>query len=159
MRLVTVGAYGFTERSFFDALGGAGVDVFCDLRQRRGMRGRAYSFANSAALQSRLSERGIRYVYLKELAPTKEVRRAQKEADARVGQTKSQRAALAPEFVEAYERVVLSQTASSEVLTHIGNANVVALFCVERPPNACHRSLVARWLAGITGAEVVDLLP
>lgn len=51
IRLVTIGVYGSTERKFFDALVRAKVDVFCDIRLRRGMRGATYSFANSSLLQ------------------------------------------------------------------------------------------------------------
>jgi hypothetical protein len=36
---------------------------------------------------------------------------------------------------------------------------VAALFCVEREPDACHRSLLAERLAADLGVEVVHLLP
>ncbi len=48
MRIVTIGGYGFTEDAFINALKGAGVDAFVDIRQRRGMRGSKYAFLNSA---------------------------------------------------------------------------------------------------------------
>ena len=59
MKLITIGVYGFDEESFFQALLAAGVDVFCDIRQRRGVRGATYAFANSQRLQRRLAELGI----------------------------------------------------------------------------------------------------
>ena len=47
---VTIGVYGFDESSFFQTLQNAGVDTFCDLRARRGVRGAAYAFANGERL-------------------------------------------------------------------------------------------------------------
>ena len=42
-RIVTVGVYGFNEATFFAALRATGVDTFCDIRLRRGVRGREYA--------------------------------------------------------------------------------------------------------------------
>ena len=81
IKIVTIGVYGFDESSFFDALCKAEVDTFCDIRSRRGVRGATYAFANSARLQARLSELGIRYLYRKDLGPTKTVRDKQAAAD------------------------------------------------------------------------------
>ena len=57
------------------------LDTFCDIRQRRGVRGATYAFANSQRLQVRLAELGIRYLHRKDLAPTKAMREVQAEAD------------------------------------------------------------------------------
>lgn len=62
LKIVTIGAYGFLEEAFFGALQAAGVDTFCDIRARRGIRGSLYTFANSTVLQRRLGELGIRYI-------------------------------------------------------------------------------------------------
>ena len=56
MKFVTIGVYGSDEATFFEALQRAGVDTFCDIRWRRGVRGAKYAFANSARLQKRLAE-------------------------------------------------------------------------------------------------------
>ncbi|MFN2179799.1 MAG: hypothetical protein ACK2UV_09955, partial [Candidatus Promineifilaceae bacterium] len=56
--IVTIGVYGFDETTFFQALKDAGVDTFCDIRRRRGVRGSRYAFANSKRLQKRLAELG-----------------------------------------------------------------------------------------------------
>ena len=74
IKIITIGVYGFDESSFFEALRKAAVDTFCDIRSRRGVRGRTYAFANSQRLQARLAELGIRYIYRKDLGPTKTVR-------------------------------------------------------------------------------------
>jgi uncharacterized protein (DUF488 family) len=154
-RVVTIGVYGFSEERFFGALRQAGVDTFCDIRARRGLRGGLYAFANSARLQKRLGEMGIRYLHLKELAPSAEVREAQDKADKASQVGKRKREALSPVFVEAYRRERLAGYDSREFLERVGpDARVVALFCVEGQPQACHRSLVAEKLAEELGVEV-----
>ncbi len=47
-RIVTLGVYGRSEAEFFATLQHAQVDLFCDIRRRRGVRGRDYAFANSS---------------------------------------------------------------------------------------------------------------
>ena len=154
-RVITIGVYGFSEEGFFGALRGAGVDTFCDIRARRGLRGGLYAFANSARLQKRLAEIGIRYLHLKELAPSAEVREAQDKADKASRVAKRKRAALSPVFIEAYKRERLLGYDSPAFLERVGpEARVVALFCVEGQPEACHRSLVAEKLAEELGLEV-----
>src|SRR5712692_9291603 len=81
MKFVTIGVYGFSEAGFFDALQNAGVETFCDIRWRRGVRGAEYAFANSARLQKKLGELGIRYLHCRELAPTPALRRRQAQVD------------------------------------------------------------------------------
>ena len=79
-RIVTIGVYGFTEAAFFQALLDAGVDSFCDVRARRGVRGSRYAFSNSRRLQARLADLGIEYHHFPNLAPTAEIREIQKTA-------------------------------------------------------------------------------
>lgn len=111
--LFTIGAFGYDEASFFRALQNAGIDTFCDVRQRRGVRGAMYAFVNSQRLQARLAELGIRYVHVKALAPTSAVREAQKRADKGAGMAKRERTALSPAFVTAYEHECLADSPSS----------------------------------------------
>jgi uncharacterized protein (DUF488 family) len=80
-KIITIGVYGSTEQDFFQALVDAGVDTFWDIRQRRGMRGSKYAFVNSSRLQAKLRELGIRYLHVKELAPSKQNREVQRVAD------------------------------------------------------------------------------
>jgi uncharacterized protein (DUF488 family) len=72
--MVTIGVYGFTAETFIEKLAGEGVGLVLDLRQRRGVRGPDYSWANSARLQRALAAAGIGYRHVKELAPTTELR-------------------------------------------------------------------------------------
>ena len=88
MKFITIGVYGFSEAAFFKALQQAGVDTFCDIRWRRGVRGAEYAFANRARLQQRLAELGIRYLHFRDLAPTPALRQRQAEADKAAGTTK-----------------------------------------------------------------------
>lgn len=160
IKIVTVGVYGFTEEAFFGALRAAKVDVFCDIRQRRGLRGSTYAFANSRRLQERLAEMGIRYLHRKDLAPTKALRQRQKTADEAKGVAKRKRTTLSPAFVDAFQEEVLAAFEPASLLAELEeDARVVALFCVEREPTACHRLLVAEKLQEESGLEVEHIVP
>lgn len=157
---ITIGAYGCDAERFFAALAAAGVDTFCDVRARRGVRGREYAFANSQRLQVRLAELGIRYLHRPDLAPSSETRAAQHAADAAEHTAKRQRGILGPAFVDAYRRERLAGFDSAAFLADLGpEARVVALFCVEREPAACHRGLLADRLARDLDVAVRHLLP
>lgn len=158
--LVTIGVYGWTEAAFFAALQQAGVDTFIDIRRRRGVRGADYAFANSQRLQARLAELGIRYVHRLDLAPSRETRSQQDAVDKTSKTAKRQRAVLDLAFAAAYRRERLDSFDSRQFLDDLGpHARVVALFCVERAPAACHRSLVATRLQSDLGVKVRHLLP
>jgi uncharacterized protein (DUF488 family) len=160
IKIVTIGVFGFSEEAFFDALQTARVDTFCDIRQRRGVRGAPYAFCNSQRLQTRLAELGIRYLHRKDLAPTTAVRQIQYDADKANNVAKRQRATLGQAFIDAYQETVLADFEAQSLLDDLEiGAQVVALFCVEREPGACHRSLVADKLQEELGLEVEDILP
>jgi len=155
MILVTLGVYGFSETAFFAALQEAGVDTFCDIRWRRGVRGADYAFANSARLQKRLAELSIRYLHVRELAPSPALRQRQTEADKAAGIAKRQRAVLGEAFVTGYREEQLSDFDSRKFIELLGpEARTVALLCVEREPAACHRSLLAERLQQDLGTEI-----
>lgn len=157
IEICTTGGYGHTALGFFDPLTAAGVDVLVDVRQRRGMRGRQYSFLNSRALQEELQNRGIAYLHLKMLAPPPTLRALQKANDHLGGVSKRERTDLSPHFVSAYESGVLASVDAKEILSHIAQFQRPCFFCVEQNPNACHRSLVADWLARLTGTATRHL--
>ena len=160
IKIVTIGVYGFDESSFFDALCKAEVDTFCDIRSRRGVRGATYAYANSVRLQARLSELGIRYIYRKDLGPPKTVRDKQAAADKASKTAKRKRTTLGEAFIEAYHTECLAEFEPQSLLDALeSDAKVVALFCVETAPEACHRSLVAAKLATTLDVEVEDILP
>ena len=156
--MVTIGAFGWDESAFFDALVEARLGLFCDIRRRRGVRGSEYAFVNSARLQARLEELGIPYVHRLDLAPSAEVRRVQAEVDAREGIAKRARSRLGDAFVTAYSTEHLAGFDARAFLDETTSNGPVCLFCVEREPAACHRSLVAAHLAA-AGATVEHLVP
>lgn len=159
-KIITIGVYGFDENSFFDALCKAKVDTFCDIRSRRGVRGSTYAFANSLRLQERLAELGIRYLYRKDLAPTQGVRDRQAAADKATKTAKRKRTTLGEAFITAYRTECLAAFDPDSLLEDLEeDAQVVALFCVEKAPEACHRSLVAETLAKELKLEVENILP
>jgi uncharacterized protein (DUF488 family) len=127
-----------------------------DVRQRRGVRGTEYAWANAVRLQAALAEAGMGYRHHKELAPTTELRQVQYREDERLGVGKRSRVELAPEYVHRYTTEILD----GADLTGLVPAGVSsALLCVEWDPEACHRSLVAGRLALEYGMSVVHLRP
>ena len=159
-KIVTIGVYGFDKESFFEALLDARVDTFCDIRMRRGMRGSAYAFVNSTSLQRQLGEMGIRYVHIKDLAPNQEIRAKQKQEDEKLGVAKRTRKGLGQTFIQAYEQECLASFDSGEFIKELGqDARVIGLFCVEREPEACHRSLAAKKLSRDLELEVEHITP
>jgi uncharacterized protein (DUF488 family) len=160
IELFTIGVYGSTPDRFFETLESARIDTFCDLRARRGVRGREYSFANANRLQEELAARGIAYRHLLSLAPSEEIRQAQWAADEETHTPKRLRTKLAPAFAEAYQAKVLDSLDPAWFLEQMGpDARRIVLFCVEREPTACHRSLLANNLRDRLGVPVTHLLP
>jgi uncharacterized protein (DUF488 family) len=158
-RVVTIGVYDWDLSSFLDALAGADVRVLIDVRQRRGVRGPKYAWANAARLQAALAEAGIAYRHRKELAPTTELRHVQYAEDARRGEGKRSRTVLAPEYVTRYTHEILDLVPLEPVVAELPSDGAGALFCVERDPEACHRSIIAERLAAEHGVDVRHLRP
>lgn len=149
MEFFTIGVYNSTETDFFQKLVSNNIDTFCDIRQRRGVRGSKYAFVNSKRLQAKLEELEIKYGHIKDLAPSKETRELQKKADLERGQKKRQRDELGEIFKSEYIKRTLNKFDFElffENLDNIG-AKKIVLFCVEEKPQACHRSLVTNRLA------------
>ena len=148
MEFYTIGVYNTTEEEFFNKLTENKIDTFCDIRQRRGVRGSKYAYVNSNQLQQKLNELDIKYGHVLNLAPTQEIRDLQKEDDAQKGELKRERQKLGQVFVIEYINKVLTNfdfESFIEKLDQVG-ANRVVLFCVEEHPEACHRSIVANRL-------------
>ena len=156
----TIGVYGYDEGAFFGALRTAQIDLFIDIRMRRGLRGSRYSFANSASLQLKLRENGIAYAHLKGLAPTSEIRALQQVEDKKTRTAKRERTELSKAYIHAFKRDILrvykrkpENKLDCDALLREAMAQAdypsdkplrrIALFCVEAQPHACHRSLVA----------------
>lgn len=158
MTLFTIGVYGLNEDSFFRKLIENNIDVFCDIRQRRGVRGKKYSFVNSTYLQNKLSELGIGYIYEKQFAPTREIRELQWAEDKLLHHNKKDRNSLGNAFCCGYE-LLLDSSNLDDFMTSLQelNAQNVVFFCVETLPQACHRSLLAKRLSKRYNLEVKNL--
>lgn len=157
--LATIGVYEATLERFLDALRAANVGLVIDVRQRRAVRGRDYAWANAQRLQAALLAAGIAYSHRKELAPTTELRELQYAADAEQGVGKRSRRVLAPEYADRYRREILDRADLKPILEELPVDTTAALLCVERDPDACHRSLAAAELARVLGVGIRHIYP
>lgn len=158
-RIATVGVYDFDADGFVATLDEAGVTKVFDIRQRRGVRGGEYAWANARRLQALLATAGIGYEYHPELAPDTELRHLQYREDDRQGVGKRSRVVLAPDYVRRYTEEILDLVPLEPFVRRLPVHGIRALLCVEQSAQACHRSLVARRLAERFGLEVIDLEP
>lgn len=159
MEFFTIGVYNSTEIEFFEKLTQNNIDTFCDIRQRRGVRGAKYSFVNSNRLQQKLNDLEIKYGYIPDLAPTTEIRDFQKRVDEEKGELKRERQELGKVFVIEYKNKILKNFDFEkffESLDQIG-ASRIAFFCVEEYPEACHRSIVAEKLINNYNYKITNL--
>jgi uncharacterized protein (DUF488 family) len=157
--VATIGVYGFDGRGFLAALRAADVGLVLDVRQRRGVRGREYAWANSLRLQIALKESGVAYEHHRELAPTTELRQLQYREDDRLGVGKRSRVELAQAYRERYQAEILDRVDLGVIIERLPRERTSALLCVERDPEACHRSLIAQRMAELYGVAVRDLRP
>jgi uncharacterized protein (DUF488 family) len=72
---------------------------------------------------------------------------------------KRSREALAPEYVERYTREILDPVDLEPIVAELPRDATSALLCVERDPEACHRSLIAQRLADEHDVDVRHLRP
>jgi uncharacterized protein (DUF488 family) len=159
MEFFTIGVYNSTEKEFFDKLLKNKIDTFCDIRQRRGVRGAKYAFANSNRLQDEISSLGIKYVYVQKLAPTTKIRQLQKQADHEKGELQTKRQALGKLFAAEYRKTIINNFDFKqffEYLRSIG-AKRITFFCVEERAEACHRSIVSAKLANTYHYKITHL--
>lgn len=159
MKLFTIGVYGSSEDEFYGKLITNHIDLFCDIRQRRGVRGSKYAFVNSSYLQKKLADMNIGYLYEKNFAPTKQIREMQWEEDKIEHQTKKTREALGHAFCCGYEKLILDVANLDELLATFKakDAENIVFFCLEEKPEACHRSLVAKRLSEMYNLEITNL--
>jgi uncharacterized protein (DUF488 family) len=159
MEFFTLGVYNSTEKEFFEKLTRNNIDTFCDIRQRRGVRGAKYSFVNSNKLQERLFNLDIKYGYISDLAPSTEIRELQKEIDEKKGVLKKERQELGQIFIIEYKNRILKNFDFEKFLENLDQlgSNKIALFCVEEHAEACHRSIVGKKLMADFDFKISDL--
>lgn len=158
-RIATIGVYEFDARRFVEALDDANITKVLDIRQRRGVRGPQYAWANAQRLQRLLADAHIGYEHHPELAPDTELRHVQYREDERQGVGKRSRVRLADDYVRQYTEEILDLVPLEPLVRRLPVHGTGALLCVEATAAACHRSLVAGRLANRFGFEVVDLEP
>ena len=157
--VATIGVHDWDLDSFLMALSGLERPFVLDVRQRRGVRGPQYAWANAQRLQRALAAAGIPYRHVRDLAPTTELRQLQYAEDERAGVGKRSREVLADAYRERYVREILDRADLGRLLAALEEDGLGALLCVEADPRACHRSLIADRLAAEHGYEVVHLRP
>ena len=157
--IATIGVYEYDATTFIRALDQAGVTQVIDIRQRRGVRGSEYAWANSRRLQALLADAQIGYEHHPELAPDTELRHLQYREDDRRGVGKRSRVRLSPEYIRVYTEEILDLVPLEPLVRQMPVHGIGALMCVEATAHACHRSLVAERMAERFGFEVIDLEP
>ena len=145
--------------TFTRALREADARLLLDVRQRRGVRGSEYAWANAVRLQATLAAERIEYRHLRELAPTTELRQTQYREDARRGVGKRSRVELASEYRRRYTREILDTVDLAEIIDALPGDGASVLLCVERDPEACHRSIIAERITERYGLAVAHILP
>jgi uncharacterized protein (DUF488 family) len=155
--IATVGVYDSSLDDFLAKLARHRVATVVDVRQRRGVRGREYAWANSLRLQAALEQAGIQYRHLPELAPTTELRHLQYREDDRLKVGKRSRVELSDEYRRRYLNEVLDQVDLGALLESLPDDSTSALLCVERDAPACHRSLIAARLHANYGVPILNL--
>jgi uncharacterized protein (DUF488 family) len=158
-RVCTIGVYEWDLETFLQTLDAADVRLLLDVRQRRGVRGREFAWANAVRLQRALGDANVAYRHHRELAPTTELRRLQYADDARRGVGKRSRAELAPVYRERYTEEILAGVDLGVIASELPPEGAGALFCVEADPQACHRSIIAERLASEHAVALTHLRP
>jgi len=159
MTFYTIGAYNSREDEYFTKLVDAKIDLFCDIRQRRGVRNKKYMFVNSVKLQNKLKELNINYLHLKDLAPTSKIREAQKLDDAKNNILKKDRNTLGSTFIEQYKQGIIEKFNFNEFLKYLESCEYknIVFFCVEEKASACHRSIVSEEIYKYSHKQIKDL--
>jgi uncharacterized protein (DUF488 family) len=155
--IATVGVYQSSLDDFLEKLRRNQVAMVVDVRQRRGVRGPDYAWANSQRLQAALEHAEIQYRHVRELAPTTELRQLQYREDDRLKVGKRSRVELSETYRRRYLREILDRVDLGAFLESLPDEAVSALLCVEHDPRACHRSLIADRIHAQFGNPVLDL--
>jgi uncharacterized protein (DUF488 family) len=155
--VATIGVYGWRLEDWLRALANAGVVEVVDVRQRRGVRGAEYAWANAKRLEAALEGAGTGYRHEPGLAPTTEIRQVQYDEDRRRGVGKRSRKVASPEYAERYTREILDRADLDTFAVSLPDDGAAALLCVEHEPELCHRSLISDRLAERHGAAVRHL--
>jgi len=155
--IATIGVYDSSLEDFLGKLRRHRVALVVDVRQRRGVRGPQYAWANSLRLQAALKKAGVEYRHRLDLAPTTELRHLQYREDDRLSVGKRSRVELAEAYRRRYLAEVLDRVDLRAFVESLPDPGVSGLVCVERDAKACHRSLIAARLHARFKLPVVNL--
>src|SRR5437763_34890 len=142
--IATIGVYEFDAGSFVRTLDAAAVSHIVDIRQRRGVRGPRYAWANARRLQALLTGAQIGYEHRPEFAPTTELRHLQYRDDDRQGVGKRSRVRLSREYVRAYTEEIRDHAPLESLVERLPGHAIGALLGVEATAHASHRSLLSQ---------------
>ena len=139
-KLFTIGVYGWSDESFFEALARSEIDVLVDVRARRGVRGAEYSFANRRRLEAELARRGITYSHFLQLSPSAEMRAAQFAIDKATGTRKRNRQTLSRSFENAYRRDIIGSLSMDGLISDLAEVGT-------RPRSSVSKATLGRAIA------------
>jgi len=106
-----------------------------------------------------MAQAGISYHHHIELAPTTELRQLQYAEDDREGVGKRTRRELSAGYTRGYTTQILDRADLTSLVSALPKSGTTALLCVERDPEACHRSLIAQRLVEQYGVIFDHLRP
>jgi len=155
--IATIGVYQASLDDLLEKLRTHKVAMVVDVRQRRGVRGPEYAWANSLRLQAALEEARIGYRHVPALAPTIELRQLQYREDDRLKVGKRSRVELSEAYRRRYLNEILDHVDLGAFLESLPDDAVTALLCVERDARACHRSLIAARIKAQFRTPVLNL--
>ena len=141
MLIHTVGHSNRELEAFLDLLQEHGIEAIADVRSSPGSK--RFPHFNRSNLQARLQERGIRYVWFRDLGGFK---RARAEDGSELSGLEGYRAYMGQEKF---------RTAVAKLLDLTGNYRT-AIMCAEKDPAKCHRFLLSEYLEEL-GHGVVHL--
>ena len=143
LALYTIGYEQTDISSFIAKLRAAGIDILVDVRAIP--RSRKQDFSKSR-FSSHLQTHGIDYLH-----------------EAALGNPKAGRDAARAGDLSSYETIFRGQLANAEArraierITEIARLRKTCLLCLERDPQSCHRSIVAKKIVEQTSQRIVDL--
>lgn len=155
----TIGVYGKTEEEYFSTIQSFKIDCFIDIRRRRGVRGKKYSFVNSNKLQEILKNNNIEYLYERDLAPSSSIRSVQKAIDKNLKIKKTEREELSKDFINLYTDQILNKFNFENLFSKLRSMKKknIVFFCVEKNAIACHRSIIAKKLENTYNFSITNL--
>jgi len=129
--LHTLGYSGFTPETFVAKLQSAHIEVVIDVRRNPVSRKAGFS---QASLSKFLKEQGLEYVHIPELGVPQSLRN-ELQAEGELG-----------EYLHQFGQYLMTCDAVLDDLERRLHARSCCLMCLEKSPEECHRSVIAREL-------------